>query len=680
MISPRCFLRMKNKKTDIQSVKIKPATRMLNKKTIIVIISAVTLFFRADRVGAQYILKQAIGQAEVFNYTVAKPLFTKAYNKRNSIEAARGLAEIYRCTRDYVFAESWYAKVVGMPDHTVEDELHYAEVLMNNSKYAEAAIQLQNYLTKNIGNKKAQNMLYGCNDAQIWLTHPLKGSLQNMQALNSAYSDWGTSFYNGSFIFASDRPYDSLRHQPFFSNTNIKREYYGWTGNSYLHLYQGNGQDSCSNRLLNKGINGDYHSASAAYTSDGKELYYAVTSLLKRPRSFLRKEQPYTLNIEIRKAEWDSVGHAWAQSVDFPYNKIFNYSVGDPWISDDGQRLYFTANCGENNIGGTDIYYSEKGIDGNWEQPKNIGPEINTEGNERTPFFDEAGNFYFASDGRPGMGGLDIYKATRSRNGGWIVANMGCPVNSPQDDFAPFFNQPLTLYFSSNRLHGKGNDDIYRFDIAKIPVFNLEGTVRDKKTYEPLKDAVVTLLNKQTNTAFNTITDVLGNFSFKLDSLTDYGLGTVKTDYSTVSGEELTTKGLRESETIKKDLYLDKIELNKPVRLENIYFDLDKWNIRQDAAIELDKLVKMLNDNPTWKIEMSSHTDSRADDNYNMKLSQHRAESTVKYLVDHGIEKDRLTAKGYGETRLVNKCSNGVPCSEEEHQLNRRTEFTILDK
>ncbi len=639
-----------------------------------------TSIFCSTGVQAQYVLKQAEAQTAVYNYTAAKPLFKKAYNRRNTIDAARGLAEIYQDTKDYVFAESWYAKVVAIPDHTAEDELHYAEVLMNNSKYAEAAVQLQSYLSKKGDDKKAQNMLEGCNDAQHWLTHPLKGSLQNMQALNSAYSDWGTAFYNGSFIFASDRPYDSLRHQPFFSNSSIKRKYYGWTGNSYLHLYQGNGKDSSSNKLLNKGINGDYHSASATYTADGKEMYYAMTNLAKKPGSFLGKNNPYTLNIEIRKAGWDTLRQAWGQSVDFPYNKVFNYSVGDPWVSADGQKLYFTADYGENNIGGTDIYYAEKDADGKWQQPKNMGPEINTEGDERTPFFDESGNFYFASDGRPGMGGLDIYKATRSANGGWLVANMGSPINSPQDDFAPFFNQPSTLYFSSDRLQGKGSDDIYRFDIAKIPVFSLEGTVKDKKTNQPLKDAVVTLTNKLTNTSVKTITDADGHYTFKLDSLTDYYLGTVKTDYSTTTGEQLTTTGLKESATIKKDIYLDKIEMNKPVRLENIYFDLDKSNIRPDAGEELDKLVKLLNDNPTWKIEMSSHTDSRAPDNYNMKLSQRRAESTVKYLIEHGIDKERLTAKGYGETRLVNRCSNGVPCSEEEHQQNRRTEFTILDK
>jgi peptidoglycan-associated lipoprotein len=558
--------------------------------------------------------------------------------------------------------------------------LNYAEVLMNNSKYSEAKQQLQAYLGKKSDDKRAANLLAGCDSAQVWMTHPVKGNLENMQALNSPYSDWGTAFYNNQFIFASDRPYDSVRRQPFFSTSNIRRRYYGMTGNSYLHLYQSNGKDSASARLLNKGINGDYHSANATYSADGKEMYYAVTTLVKKGGSFLGKDQPYTLNIEIRKSGWDTARQAWGQAVSFPYNEVFKYSVGDPWIAPDGQTLYFTADHGDEIKGGTDIFYTQKDMDGKWQAPKNMGPSINTEGNERTPYFDEAGNFYFASDGRAGMGGLDIYKAVKSANGEWLVVNLGAPVNSPQDDFAAVFKSNSVIYFSSNRLSGTGSDDIYRFDIAKILLFTLEGTVRDRKTNEPLRDAVVTLQNKITQTPLKTITDGQGRYTFKLDSVTDYDLSTVKTAYTTVTGIPLTTKGLTESQTLKKDVYLDKIELKKPVKLENIYFDLDKWNIRPDAAEELDKLVKLLKDNPTWDVEMSSHTDSRAPDAYNIKLSQRRAESTVKYLVEHGIDADRLSAKGYGETRLVNKCSNGVPCTEEEHQENRRTEFTILDK
>ncbi|CAL1518478.1 OmpA family protein [Chitinophaga sp. MM2321] len=630
-------------------------------------------------VHGQYILKQANDQVVLYNYTKAIPLYSKAYKKKATIAAARGMATSYRLLNDYVFAESWYAKVIAMPAHTAKDELYYARVLMNNSKYAEAGAVLDQYLGKTPADKSALHMRQGCDSAVKWMAAPAKGNLVNVQALNSQWSDWSTTFANGKIIFASDRPYDSLRNRPFFSTSNIKTTAYGWTGNSYWHLYESDGNDSSSTRLMARNINGDYHSATASYTADAKKMYYAVTNLVKKKSSFLGKEGIYTLNVEILERSRDSIHSNWKQSAVFPYNEIFNYSVGDPWISPDGRTLYFVANYGDKGMGGTDIYYCHRNDNGEWETPVNMGEEINTAGDERTPVFDTTGTFYFASNGRSGMGGLDIYKAKKNSDH-WIVENMGSPVNSPQDDFAPAFADHSTLYFSSNRLAGHGSDDIYRFDAAKVLLFTLTGRVLDQKTNLPLINAVVSLDNINTGTPLKAITDAMGNYRFTLDSITDYELSGVKTDYSTVTGIALTTRGLTSSKELRQDIYLEKVELNKAVKIENIYFDLDKSNIRPDAAIELNKLVKILNDNPTWQVEMSSHTDSRANDNYNQKLSQRRAESTVAYLIANGINKDRLTAKGYGETRLANRCSNGVPCTVDEHQANRRTEFTILDK
>lgn len=629
-------------------------------------------------VHGQYILKQANGKALLYNYSQAIPLYKKAYKKRPTLAAARGLAEGYRLTKDYVFAESWYAKVVAFEEHTSEDKLHYAEVLMNNSKYAEAKEVLNQYISQKPDDVTAQNMRAGCINAIGWMDNPAKGNLVNVQALNSKWSDWSTAFNNDKIVFASDRPYDSLTGGAFFRNSNIKKSSYAWNGDGYLHLYESDGRDSASARLLSRKINGDYHSAAASYTADKNAMYYAITTLVKKRRTFLAKEDPYTLNIELQELKKDTNG-IWKQSNQLPFNAVFNYSVGDPWISADGKRLYFAAEYNEKGFGGTDIYYADADENGGWSDPVNMGPEINTAGDERTPLFDNEGVFYFASNGRAGMGGLDIYKAVK-KNGVWVVENPGSPFNSPQDDFAAAISADNRFYFSSNRLGGKGSDDIYYFDIEKQLIVTLTGKALDSKTMEPLANTVVTLTNKQTRTPVKVITDEEGNYRFQLDSIGDYELEVLKTDYATIKEIPVSTKGLIESTEIHKDIYLDKVELNKPWKIENIFFDLDKSNIRPDAAVELDKLVKLLSDNPTWQVEMSSHTDSRANDNYNIKLSQRRAESTVAYLVAKGIDKERLTAKGYGETKLVNKCSNGVKCSEEEHQANRRTEFMVLDK
>jgi outer membrane protein OmpA-like peptidoglycan-associated protein len=303
--------------------------------------------------------------------------------------------------------------------------------------------------------------------------------------------------------------------------------------------------------------------------------------------------------------------------------------------------------------------------------------EINTEGNERTPVLDQENNLYFSTDGRVGMGGLDIFKTQLLPGKIAEPKNLGYPTNSPQDDFTYLKTSTLTGYFTSNRPGGLGSDDIYSFkEQQRAFVLKLTGIVFDRKSNQPLMNAIVTLskINGQT---FKVQTDETGNFRFNLDQESDYNLTGEKTNYR-ADVTSFTTINLTVSAEIKKDLYLERIELEKAIKIENIYYDFDKSNIRPDAAVELDKLVKIMKDNPTIWIELGSHTDSRGNDQYNQWLSQRRANSAVQYIIDRGIEKNRITAKGYGESKLLNNCSNGVKCSESAHQLNRRTEFKIV--
>lgn len=659
---------------------------------------SVLLFFIVSMTAqGQYIIKQADTEAALYNYAKAIPLYQKAYNKKQTTAAARGLADSYLHLNDYTNAQTWYEKLVAMPDHTADDEIYYAKTLIGNGKYTTASTILDAYIAKKPEDQKAVILRVGCDSAIRWLATPAPtGDFENLQLLNSEWSDWSTGFYNDKIIFASDRPYDSVRPNSIFSTSNIKKKYYSWTGNSYLHLYEGNAADSNSAKLLARTINGDYHSANASYTADGRKMYYAVTDLQKKPHTFAGKEPSYTLHVEIMEETYDTATGKWKKTL-FPYNGIFNYAVGDPHISPDGKILYFAADYADKGMGGTDIYYSVHDSSGQWQAPVNMGPEINTIGNERTPVFDKRGMFYFATDGRPGFGGLDIFRAVKEREH-WVVKNMGTPVNSAQDDFAPSA-QNNTLYFSSNRPGGKGSDDLYRFTPPRFLFFNLDGTITDKETTLPLKAAEVVLVRKENGAPKKALTDTAGNYHFKLDSLSSYEISVSKAGYSSADGLMVTTMGLTESSDLRQDAVLEAPEptvaktptpttgfgidtssTQTTFRLKNVYFDLDKWDIKPKSVPELTNLVNVLNEHPDWKVELASHTDSRAGDAYNMRLSQKRAESVVAWLISRGIAKDRLVPKGYGETRLTNNCPNGVKCSEEEHQANRRTEFTILNR
>lgn len=337
--------------------------------------------------------------------------------------------------------------------------------------------------------------------------------------------------------------------------------------------------------------------------------------------------------------------------------------------------------------GGTDIYFcTREGL--KWSNPTNLGPEINTFGNEMFPFIADNGDLYFASDGHPGFGGLDIFMS-KFVDGKWTKPeNLGLPLNSSYDDFslAEYKNTGKGL-FCSNRPEGKGGDDLYCFNrlpeqpkkiipVIPLPVM-ISGCVKDKTTKDPIPLATLFFLDDETGKILIIKANIHGCFKTAVKIGSHYHLKAMQTDYIADCLPFVINEALaKQDPTIPRDLLLDKLAVNRKFKLDNIYYNFDKWDIREDAEPSLNNLVRIMKENPIT-VELGSHTDSRGSDEYNKLLSQRRAESAVKHIVSTGIDPSRITAHGYGETQLINKCKNGVPCTDAEHQENRRTEFKV---
>ena len=597
------------------------------------------LLFSSVNSMAQYVMKEADKQYEVFKYAEAISLYEQAYNKKATLHAAERLGDCYRLNNNYGEAEHWYAIATGMPGSKPENLLFYAKALQNNSKYAEAKTQYQKFAAadKTIAKEQKDVWIASCDSAITWMKSPVPLKIDNYKQLNSAKSDWSAVPYQGGLVFTSDRFIDKT-HQPkkrsaflHFDTRNAPDPLLnGWTGNDYLHLFiKPASEDSVQLFPLKTGTN--YHVGSASFTKDGKEVYFTLTRIPGKGSG--AKGKALTVNIEIYSSRQDASGN-WSAPLAFTHNNVTAYSVGDPFITEDGMVLYFSSNM-PGGVGGTDLYVCYRTAAGEWGPPLNL-KSINTSGNERSPALTKNNILYFASDGRIGMGGLDIFRVALDNTGkaNGTIRNMGYPFNSPQDDFAFGLTEAGIAYLSSNREGGVGSDDIYA--IAALPDENVP-VVAKNDTIRQVPIAEV-------------------------DSSTVPPVGI---DPNTVAVVTTPDK--------------PKDSISSPAAdLPNIYFDFNKADIRADAQLVLDRVVKLLADSPGSVVEVGSHTDSRGSDQFNLLLSQRRAVSVTNYLVTKGVEKARVKAKGYGETKLLNKCSNGVECSEEEHKVNRRTEFKIV--
>lgn len=626
---------------------------------------------------SQYYFRKGNKSYETMRYDNAINNYNKYLSKKSSNEIKTKLANSYRLNNDYKNAEKWYSEIVGIKEIDPVNFFYYGKILMNNVKYNEAKKWLSNYLALNPDDLLAKNLLascYGCKDLYEDTTL-YTITLADIPEITTGF---GQVKYEKGIVFSADR------------ETFASAKESGWTGRSYLDLYyaEKDKEGSWMQPVLLQGdINGLYNEGPATFNKEKNVVYFTRNNYKEKKK--LIKSSKNENNLKIFRAEL--IEGKWTNLEELAFNGN-EFSCGHPALSPDGNTLYFVSDM-PGGFGGLDIYkvtfvgsvnssqVSEKRNSGEsisstvWSAPQNLGTGINTSGNEMFPYVHGEGTLYFSSDGFNGLGGLDVFSSTYNGKTWQTPENLKYPVNSSKDDFAYVLNDDnITGYLSSNR---NELDKIY--EITKNdPTFILTGVVSVKGSNKLIKEATVELISKETNLKQIVVTDENGKYTVKLKPESVYKIQASKEGFFKSGTTEITTMNKKISETFIADFQLEEIIMEKPIVLENIYYDLAKWDIRKDAAVELDKFAAVLNENPQISVELSSHTDSRADDRYNMVLSEKRAKSAAEYLASKGIDSNRLKWKGYGETKLVNRCGNGIECYEEEHQVNRRTEFKVI--
>lgn len=616
-----------------------------------------------------------------YDYFPASKLYLPlAERKTPELKVLEKLAACYRMMNDYDAAERWYSKVVADPKANPLSHYYYAEALQRNEKFNLAKAEYAKYGELSGNPNEVTMKIASCDSAALWIKMPKDIKVKNMESLNTKSADWGlTAYGNEGYVFASERP---------LARETKGNDVYKWNGNPWLKVFTAtaDGQQVKGELQIvterNMPAKAEYHVGPVVFNSTADLAF--VTIATRAPAAIIPLDKTkggdrlYTRRLELLIAVKN--GDKW-ELKSFPYNDVKAYSLGHAALSKDEKVIYFASDM-PGGYGKSDIWFSEQQADGSWAKPVNCGAEVNTKEEDAFPTIGPDGELFFASKGKIGMGGYDIYRSTGSKTQWSKSENLKYPLNSTSDDFYLYTKDGKFGYLSSNRQGGAGDDDIYSFsEKPQVMVLALSGTVFERQTKARLSDVLVVLVDgtgKQVNTK---VTEQNGDFFFNLNKDQDYKVAFSKLGY-TDDLKVVSTKGLTKSDTLSMQAFLDKdkFEPGKTYVLKNIYYDFDKSNIRPDAAKELNKLLAILKENPAIAIELGSHTDSRGPDQYNQWLSQKRANAAVQYLIDRGIDKSRIIAKGYGETMLLNKCGNGVKCSHAEHQLNRRTEFKVIKK
>lgn len=627
---------------------------------------------------------------EKYNYDEAIKTYLKIEEKGfRTASLYKKLGDAYYANNDAGQAIRWYRELFKLKKEVIEPEYYYrlAQSLKTVGKYDDANKLLDELHT--IKSDDQRGDLFDKNRNYINSIESNSGRYKvKITTASSTVSDYGAAFYGtDKIVFTSNR--DSL-------GVTARKD--RWTNKAFTALYIaeiGPKGDLVRPQKFSSRVQTKLHESTPVFTKDKQVMYFTKNNLNDGK---LQKDDKDRILLKIYRAEAD--GDKWKNIKELPFTSN-SYNTAHPCLSPDEKTLFFASDM-PGGYGMSDIYSVSINEDGTFGNPENLGPGINTEARETFPFVTET-KIYFASDGHPGLGGLDVFVAELQANGTYVKAlNVGEPINTHFDDFGFIINEESRMgYFTSNRTSGIGYDDVYSLTEYIALDFTcrqfISGIVSDKETKKAIAGAKVALYDADENLMEEMVTAEDGVYYFGVDCEKAY---TVKIQALDYLSKELPTEVTEKEGDVVLPAVMEKpekivepeapnmyenaapvvgLDLAKKFRIEQIYFNTGRYNIRPDAAKQLDKIVAFMKEYPSIRIDIRSHTDSRGPEKQNQLLSENRAREIMAYIIRKGIDSKRLTAKGYGESQLVNKCSDWVKCSEKEHQANRRSEFIITE-
>ncbi|RDI49470.1 OmpA family protein [Flavobacterium glaciei] len=614
---------------------------------------------------------------ENYSYVDAIATYEKIADKGYKDEKMfQKLGDSYFFIADLIKAEKWYSALFEMNSaQEAEYCYRYSQSLKAVGNYTKADKMLEQFIAKSATDQRGK--LFASQRDYLNDIKENSGKYEIFDAgINSPYSDYGSAYYNNTLLFASAR-----------DTGGVAKKVFKWNNESFTNLYSAPISTDGSlgtPEVFNKNINSRFHESTPVFTKDGQTMYFTRNNYLNGKK---QKDSRRVVLLKLYKATNEN--GKWVNVQELPFNSN-EYSVAHPALSVDEKTLYFASDM-PGTKGLSDLFKVSINANDTYGTPENLGLPINTEARETFPYISADNKMYFASDGHPGLGGLDVFVMDlSSKTPGSTITNIGAPINSTQDDFSFVIDaEDKKGFVTSNREGGVGSDDIYRFNKFPVPVCVqvLKGVITDQDTGIVLANAKVSLFDANFNLIKEIITPSSGAYTFEVTCETTYYVRGEKPEYATkenkitiakVSGE---TQGPLALEPRKRAVDIG-TDLAKTLDIPILYFDLDKSVIRKDAAFELEKVLAVMQQYPKMTIDIRSHTDCRQTVAYNQALSDRRAKSTKAWLIKNGIAANRLTAKGYGESQLVNDCgcepTNKSNCTEEQHQANRRSEFIIV--